>query len=297
MTATRQLPTAALVLLLSLAGASADQMSPDSVTLKNGTVLRGLILKNSSKELIIQTRDGESRLPKDYIRRIDDAPDDDVIYADLVGRDELPSWRAIVHDLRTHDSVKSFEQIPPTRIDNGLLRNLPYLSFRINGTSELNVYGDPHDPVAIEFGAYGSKHAKQRKRRIFGEFIAGHLHSKEQIAAFYRLGPDQRDARVGDIAFRLIKPPDPDSYGGTWIVVYRANLIERARLSDAAYAKLTRPFEEVNYRGGRLRREAASDLGTWLDRTVKDLTGRTPHLRGFYRDKDGVFRVLTTNDS
>jgi hypothetical protein len=297
MTATRQLPTAAVVLLLSLAGAAADQMSPDSVTLKNGTVLSGLILKNSSKELIIQTREGESRIPKDYIRRIDDAPDDNVIYADLVGRDELPPWRALVHDLRTHDSVKSFEQIPPTRIDNGLLRNLPYLSFRINGTSELNVYGDPHNPVAIEFGAYGSKNAKRQKRRIFREFIAGHLHSKEQIAALYSLGPDHRDARAGKISFRLITPPDPDSYGGTWLVVYRANLLDRARLSDSAYAKLTRPFEEVNYRDGRLRRETSDNLGTWLDRMVEDITGRTPHLRGFYRDKDGVFRVLTTQDS
>jgi len=297
MTATRQTVATLGLLVLTVLSGQADKMSPDTVTLKNGTVLRGLILKNSAKELVIQTRDGEARLPKDYIRRIDDAPDDGVIYEDLVGRDELPSWRAIVHDLRTHDSVRSFEQIPPTRIDNGLLRNIPYLSFRINERTELNVYGDPHDPVAIEFGFYGSRGIKNHKRRIFGEFIAGHLHSREQIAALYSLGPDKRDARAGHLSFRLITKSDPDSYGGTWLVVYRPDRMERARLPDSAYAALTRPFEEVNHRDGRLRRDREERLGDWLDRMVQTVTGRAPELRGFYRDKNGMFRVITNGDS
>jgi hypothetical protein len=296
MTATRQLAAGALLFLPLLAPVRADQMSPDSVTLNNGTVLRGLILKNSRDEVIIQTRDGESRVPKDYIRRIDDAPDDGVIHDGVVGRDELPSWRAIVHDLRTHDGVRSFEQIPPTRIDTGLLRNIPYLSFRINGRSELNIYGDPHDPVAVEFGIFGSRGVKKSKRRVFGEFIAGHLHSREQIAAFYSLGPQNRDARAGRLAFRLIKPSDPDSYGGTWIVVYRPDRMDRARLSDSAYAALTRPFEEVNHRDGSLRR-ADGGRGDWLDRMMRSFTGRSSELRGFYRDKEGIFRVITAGES
>lgn len=295
MIATRQLATVLVLLIALPAAARADSLSPDTVTLNDGTVLRGLILKNSSDELIIQTRDSEARLPKDYIRRIDDAPDDGVILDDLTGRDELPSWRSIVHDLRTHDSVRTFEQIPPTSIDNGLLRNIPYLSFRINGQNELNVYGDPHDPVAVEFGVYGSRGVKKSKRQIFAELIAGHLHSRDQIAAFYSLGPENRDARAGKLAFRLIRPGDADSYGGTWIVVYRHDLIDRARLSDKAYAAITRPFEEVNNRDGSLRTDKTEENNNWLDRTMKWLTGEERELRGFYRDKDGVFRVLTSD--
>lgn len=293
MSATRQL-AAILVFFLTVPfpGRTAD-LSPDTVTLNDGTVFRGLILKNTRDELIIQTNNGEARLPKEYIRRIDDAPDDGVIYDDLVGRGELPSWRSIVHDLRTHDSVRTFEQIPPTSIDNGLLRNIPYLSFRINEHNELNVYGDPHDPVAVEFGVYGSAAANKAKRRTFGEFIAGHLHSRDQIAAFYSLGPKKRDARAGKLAFRLIRRGDPDSYGGTWIVVYQPDRMERARLSDKAYAAITRPFEEVNNRDGSLRSDKYEENNNWLDRTVEWLTGEERELRGFFRDKDGTFRVLT----
>jgi len=293
MSAIRQLCAILLLLILPGAPGRADKLSPDSIELNDGTRLRGLILQNTASAVVIQTREGESTIPKEYIRRIDDAPDDGVIYDGVVGRDELPSWRAIVHDLRTHDSVRTFEQIPPTRIDTGLLRNIPYLSFRINGRSELNVYGDPHDPVAVEFGVFGSRGVKKQKRQVFGEFIAGHLHSREQIAAFYSLGPDRRDARAGKLAFRLIRPGDPDAYGGSWIVVYRPDRIERARLGDRAYAELTRPFEEVNNKDGSLRAATKETNLDWLQNAIEWMTGEKPELRGFYRDKNGVLRILT----
>lgn len=297
MSATRQLRAFVAALALLVGPAQADELSPDVVELNDGTRLRGLILQNTADALILQTSDGEAKLPKDYIRRIDDAPDDGVIYSDLVGRDALPSWRAIVHDLRTHDRVRTFEQIPPTAIDNGLLRNIPYLSFRVNNYAELNVYGDPQNPVAVEFGAYGSARQSNHRRRIFREFIAGHLHSKEQIAALYSLGPDRRSIKAGKLAFRLILPGDPDSYGGTWLVVYRPDRIDKARLGDRAYAELTRPFEVVNNRDGSLRSANKKSNLDWLQNTVEWMTGKKPELRGFYRDKKGVFRILTHDDS
>ena len=293
MSAIRQLLAFPVLLAVLVGPVRAANLSPDSVELNDGTRLSGLILQNTATTLVIQTRDGEATIPKEYIRRIDDAPDDGVIFDGVVGRDQLPSWRAIVHDLRTHDSVRSFEQIPPTGIDNGLLRNIPYLSFRINGTSELNVYGDPDDPVAVEFGIFGSRGVKKNQRRVLGEFIAGHLHSRDQIAAFYSLGPDNRDARAGKLAFRLIRPGDPDAYGGTWLVVYRPDRVERARLGDRAYAELTRPFADVNNKDGSLRAANQESNRNWLQNAVKWMTGEKPVLRGFYRDKNGVFRVLT----
>jgi len=267
--------------------------APDQVRLNDGTELRGLILQNTPEMVVLETPSGEARLPKEYIRRIDDAPNGEAVFAEIVEKDGLPSWRSVVHDLRTHDRVRSFEQIPPTTIDNGLLRNIPYLSFRANEISELNVYGDPDNPVAIEFGIYGSRGPDDHTRRIFRELIAGHLHSRDQIRALYSLSPQKRDARAGKLAFRLILPDDKDGYGGTWIVVYRPDSIGRARMSDKAYAEITRPFEDVNNPDGSLRAEKAAENESWLHRTMEKLTGDDHELRGFYRDKNGVFRVLT----
>lgn len=263
--------------------------------LNDGTELRGLILQNTPEIVVLETRSGEARIPKEYIRRIDDAPNGEAVFADIVGKDELPSWRAVVHDLRTHDRIKVFEQIPPTAIDNGLLRQIPYLSFRANGVSELNVYGDPDSPVAIEVGIYGARGPDDHTRRIFRELIAGHLHSQDQIRALYSLSPQNRDARAGNLAFRLILPDDPDGYGGTWIVVYRPDSIDRARMPEKVYAEFTRPFEEVNNPDGSLRADKSQENKSWLDRTMEMLTGEDPELRGFYRDQNGVFRVLTSD--
>ena len=297
MLATRlALATAGLLSLHSLHTEAAfhPDRAPDQVTMNDGTELHGLILQNTPDLVVIQTDTGEARLPKEYIRRIDDAPDGEAIFADIVRRDELPSWRSVVHDLRTHDSVRRFEQIPPTAIDNGLLRNIPYLSFRANEKWELNVYGDPQKPVAIEFGIYGSERPSQKTRQVFREFIAGHLHDKNQIRALYSLSAKKRDARGGKLAFRLIAPDDLDGYGGTWIVVYRPDLLPGARLSDQAYAALTRPFEVVNNPDGSLRADKMKENVNWLDQAMKALTGQDSKLRGFYRDKNGVFRVLTS---
>lgn len=271
-----------------------SEKAPDSVELNDGTELHGLILQNTSDRIVIQTDSGEATLPKEYVRRIDDAPNGEAIFSDIVSNDGLPSWRSVVHDLRTHDSIRVFEQIPPTAIDNGLLRNIPYLSFRANEKHELNVYGNPDDPVAIEFGVYGSGHRSQDTRQMFREFIAGHLQSKDQIRALYSLSPKKRDARAGKLAFRLLCPGDPDAYGGTWIVVYRPDRLDKARIPDKAYAAMTRPFDDVNNPNGSLRADKAEENSTWLDRTMESLTGEKPELRGFYRDKNGVFRVITT---
>lgn len=294
MLAIRPTLAAACLLPLTAAGALRSSQAPDQVRMNDGTELRGLIIKNTSDTVVLQTENGEATLPKEYIRRIDDAPNGEAIFADIVGINGLPSWRSVVHDLRTHDAVRSFEQIPPTSIDNGLLRNIPYLSFRVNGLAELNIYGDHNDPVAVELGIYGARHVTDETRRVFRELIAGHLHDREQIRALYSLGPDKRDARAGKLAFRLILPGDSDSYGGTWIVVYRPDRLARARLSDKAYAAITKPFEEVNNPDGSLRADRAEENNHWLDRTMKWLTGEKRELRGFYRDRDGVFRLLTT---
>ncbi|MGA0848490.1 MAG: hypothetical protein ACO3RX_00930 [Chthoniobacterales bacterium] len=269
--------------------------APDQVRLNDGTELRGLILQNSRDLVVLETKNGEARIPKEYIRRIDDAPNGEAIFDDIVGKDELPAWRSVVHDLRTHDSIRTFEQIPPTAIDNGLLRNIPYLSFRVNGRSELNIYGDQDDPVAIEFGIYGARNVTDETRQVFREFIAGHLGTAGQIRALYSLSPKKRDARSGKLAFRLIRPDDPDGYGGTWIVVYRPDRLNRARLPDKEYAAITRPFDEVNNPDGTLRTDKRAENESWLDQTMEWLTGEERDLRGFYRDKDGTFRVLTSD--
>ena len=60
--------------------------------------------------------------------------------------------------------LAGLSQIPATGIDKGVLRNVPYKSYRA-GDYEVNVYGDLDKPACVEIGVYhdliGSVEAKR----------------------------------------------------------------------------------------------------------------------------------------
>lgn len=299
MTATRHLATALLIAALAPAFAPAhaaplsQQTAPDTVEMKDGRSLQGLILRNSAKSLLLQTDKAEIEIPKSDIRRIRDQMQNDVVYTDITGKGHLPSWRSMVMDMREHDSIKSFQQIPATTIHQGVFKNVPYLSFRVNEQSEFNIYGHPDDPVALEFGMYGKRKNSTKYRQIIREFLAGHLHSRAEIAALYAISLKGGKKQVGPLVFEISPPKKADSYGGWWISVYDPKRIEGVRMDDKKYAAVTRPFDEVNTPDGRLRKKGLEDEENWLAASVQQLTGMVPKVRGFYRDKQGTFRLIT----
>lgn len=299
MTATRLL-AAVLTAACGLPGAFAaprldKDLTPDSVEMKDGREYECLILKNSADALLVQTDRGEIELPKSQVRRIHDEMDGEIVYSNLTDKGKLPSWRSMVSDMREHDAIRSFEQIPATTIDKGRLERIPYLSFRVNSHSEFNVYGNPNDPVALEFGMYGKQKYSDKYKEIIREFLAGHLNTREEIAALYAISFKGGTKQVGDLVFEISPPKNADSYGGWWITVYEASRLNAARVSPAKYAAITRPFEEINNRDGSLKKKNLAADENWLMGTMTSLTGSIPKIRGFYRDKSGVFRLIGFN--
>jgi hypothetical protein len=290
-------PTLLCILLLAApcaavaatGGTMMPSVKPDEITLKDGTMLRGLILRNSAVSLLVETSDGEVEIPKENIRRIEEGahlPDHGM---DVTKPGRLPNWQSIVRDFRNHDSTKSFRPIRATAIDNGFLRNIPYHSFRVNEKAELNIYGDPANPVALELGVYGKGARSKKAKLMMREFLAGHLGTREEIAALYSLDLSGGEMRAGRLAIRCTPPDAPDAYGGWWLCIYDPSRIERARVSDAAYAKVTRPFEGMNDKNGSMRAQQDDDMS--LMQMVGGLADQLPWVRGFSRDRDGVLRI------
>lgn len=284
----------AVLFFLSATYARKPNATPDDIELVDGRKIGGLIVRRNAEFIVIQTDKGEVTVPSKYIRRVDDLPDDGVYFMEITKPGDLPNWRSIVQDLRLDDHVRSFEQIPATAIDIGNLRNVPYLSFRINGGSEMNVYGDPNRPAAIEFGVYGRGKGNIRRQNMVREFIAGHLSSREEIRSLYSLDMTKGgEVRCGKLVFGVTPPEAEDSYGGRWLIIYDPARLAKARVGDAAYAKVTKPFDQVNGKNGRLRENIVQENEDWFTETLRSLTGQTPEVRGFYRDKTGTFRVET----
>lgn len=275
---------------------SEKRLLPDTLVLNDGTILHGLIIKNNAQEVVLQELNGEQLIPKSHIRRIEDQGHCQLYFADIIDPHKLPPWQMIVQDLRTDDNIRSFEQIPPTMIDSGYLRNVPYLSFRINKHTEMNVYGNPEDPACLEFGVY--EHGKEKItlfKKMIREYLAGTLQSRAEVAALYALKECGDERQVGALRFRITPPTSPDAYGGWWISVYDPKRLDTARLSNAAYAKVTLPFDEVNTNSGHLRTDRNMNHAKFLNDTMMSWSEMMPDLRGFYRDKMGDLQLLTSS--
>lgn len=264
---------------------------PDTLILKGGREVHGLILKNTAKDVLIQERYGEFTYPKSEIVRILDEPDVGIEYADAFRKGELPSWRVIVNDLRTNDAVKSFMEIPAVRVETGEFRNVPYKSFRINGFIELNIYGDPEKPAGIELGIYGLRQGVGELRRTLRSYLAGFLTSREEVAALYDIDFRGGSRQVGDLTFEITPHTADDAFGAWWVGMHNRRMIEDVRLDEQEYAAITKPVSEVLNRRGMVK-------STDWDAEDIDLAGRADSggddiiFRGFYRDSQGRFRVV-----
>lgn len=289
---------AALALLTAPAHAQADRpVVPDQIDLKDGRSLHGLILKNTASTLVFQTADKQLTIPKSEIRRIREEADRDVYIDQVTTRGRLPSWRAIIHDFRDHELVWRLQLIPATAITAGPFKNIPYLSFNVNRHGILNIYGPPEDPIAIQFGIYGKKGRSERYHQMVREFLAGHLHSRREVATLYSLSLRGDDKRADSLGFKITPPGAPEANGAWFVTVYDPARLERSRLNDKAYAAVTRPFNTVHLKDGSLRPEILDDSENWFARAINFLPAQIPKIRGFFRDKDGVFHIMRLGSS
>jgi hypothetical protein len=270
----------------------AKRLMPDTIYLNDGRVLHGLIIKIDAEKVKLKKKMGEVEISKISINRIEDIPKAEIYFADIVDPGTLPPWRMIVQDLRTDDSIKSFRQIPATTIDKGYLKNIPYLSFRVNERVEMNVYGDPNHPACIEFGIYERGEKITRFKKIIRAYVAGILTNRKEVGALYSLDEKGGLIRVGNFIFKVTPPDAPDAYGGWWLSIYDSARLEKARIPEAEYRKRTLPFDEVNNRSGRLRLDRILSNDQFLAATRMNWNSTIPDLRGFYRNKMGDLELL-----
>jgi hypothetical protein len=289
---------ATMVLWLSVAagvrGKDDSFRAPDSLTLIDGTVVHGLIIKNSRDSVLIQQETDELDIPKNKIVRIIDNADRSDLYTGMNRKGQLPSWRVIANDLRTHDAIKSLVEIPATVIDVADFKNVPYKSFRVNEDIELNIYGDPENPAGVELGIYGPRSADKKLRQLLRGYLAGFLTTREEIAGLYSLGLAKGKTQVGNIVIEITPANAFDAYGAWWVSLYNPVELNKVRLTDAEYKRLVRPFNEVIGKKGQVISGGWSRKDAERSRKVREQGSSARVIqKGFYRDDNGVFRLIT----
>jgi hypothetical protein len=144
-----------------------------------------------------------------------------------------------VKTLTAQPWASDFHQIPATVIDAGVKKNVPYQSFRCGSDYEVNVYGDPDSPAAIEIGVYRDllKDAKAKENCV--AFIASVL-GEPTDAAILRLLDRRKDLVVRNgLSIEITPETAEDAYGGWWVSVYDEAALDKVRATQKELEQIT----------------------------------------------------------
>jgi hypothetical protein len=148
----------------------------------------------------------------------------------------LPAASAAIARLKATELGKGLEPIPATVIDQGVFRRVPYLSHRA-GDVEVNVYGDPDSPAALEIGLYGDPARRAACRDALADLIP------DPAARAALAGLDLAKGKTAAGGFTLEVTPEtaPDAYGAWWVSAHLPKELEVARASDGELKDLSQP--------------------------------------------------------
>lgn len=171
-------------------------------------------------------------------------------------RFDLPSISQILATGRVFPWSAPVTQIPATVIDNGVMKNVPYMSFRAADAYEINIYGDPLRPAGIEMGVYVDRSSKIESKQHCLTFIFALLPelAAEEATRGRKFSGDV--VRIKNLTYEITPPEAPDAYGAWWISVYDEALLDRSRASDVEIESVSTPVSVA-------RAAASSDSEAW----------------------------------
>jgi hypothetical protein len=137
--------------------------------------------------------------------------------------------------------MHSLRQIPATVIDVGVLKNVPYISFRCNAAGyQMNIYGDLDKPAGVEIGTLNFYVNNDAARSNCISFISSVIPNAPDKEIVRTLPRDRKSLKKNDgLTIETTMPDEPDAYGGWWVSVYDEAALERARANEAELAAIT----------------------------------------------------------
>ncbi len=171
----------------------------------------------------------------------------------------LPKRTRCIETATKQPWAKQLKQIPSTVIDNGVLRAIPYTSYR-SGDYEVNVYGDPAAPVCVEVGVYDASVKSAAAHQACLAYINALLDEEADRKALAGLKLQTGKAVRAGLTFEITPPDAPDAFNGWWISVYNEKLLDKARASDEEMKKITSTREDV-----KKKTAPTNDKGTTVE--------------------------------
>src|SRR5262245_61706014 len=129
----------------------------DIISMKGGKVLRGTIVQTNGDEVLVLANYDTVECSLEDIRSVKAESHVEaarVSTNSVVGDQRFLDWRGILTNLVSQSWSGRLRQVPAMVITNGMLKNVPYLSFRCGLDYEVNIYGDLAKPAGVELGVF-----------------------------------------------------------------------------------------------------------------------------------------------
>ena len=156
----------------------------------------------------------------------------------LADTSRLPSMERFLAKSKNEAWSKDLREIPPTVVDKGPLRNVPYSSFK-SGNYELNVYGDPDKPCCIEMGIRDELLNNAGAKQNYLDFVKSLLTDRDDRLFLRTLNLKQDLQKREGMSFEITPETAEDAYGGWWVSVYDDADIEKSRATDKEMELIT----------------------------------------------------------
>jgi hypothetical protein len=292
-------------LILALVFAIVQDASADTIHLRNGRTLKGVILKEGSSEVVLKLKYTTATIKRDEIDSIDRTEPEALSKGSQTA---LASWEKCLEVAVRTDWVADLKPIPATVIDKGVLRNVPYKSFR-SGNYEINIYGDPDNPCCVEIGLYNELLKSDTAKKNCLSFMSNALNRKENRSQLEGLNLS-KDKKVSDgLTIEVTPEAAEDAYGGWWISAYDEEALNKARASTEEMKAITQRKSEIrsSYAAGKkdkkqqdaVKQNAEKDEDSASEYDPDNLKysrssagtptgGGAVYVRGYYR-KNGTY--------
>ena len=270
----------------------------DVIIRTDGSVITGNVLQQDSNGVLIQMSYGTFRYRLSLIK---DVRIENVAASTGSSDQRIPNWAKIISALATNTWAHDLRQIPATVIDNGVLENVPYISFRCSsGGYEVNVYGDLDKPAGVEIGAINYLVKSDEAKSNCVSFISS-LFGADDRAVVRSLDVSQKDVqRRNGMTFETTFPDEADAYGGWWVSVYDESALTNARTSGAELLAITQPRVAPKQQpavavpqptiatSDQIPDWSPDDMSYSRTSTSRYSDGDRVYVRGYYR-KDGKY--------
>ena len=278
--------------------------SADKIMFQSGRIMVGQVIQKDDQHVVIRLDHGITTIPTSMVQSIEITPPPVLEKPKASGvaeraRSRIPTWDTVTAALAKQKWATNLMPIPATVVDKGQMRYVPYKSYRCGEDYEVNIYGDPDAPAAVEIGVYRSLLKDEAAKTNCIEFIASVMGDQTDAQILRSLKRTQDLIVRNDLTIEITPQTAEDAYGGWWVSFYSVKALDAARATPKEIKEIT--VAKSSVAGSSATQPADVDPYEWHQSDISrarpaqagSVSGGQVYVRGYYRMSRGAPKPAT----